>query len=240
MTMKRLAPIGAVMALTLASPAFGQAYSCAVPDSIPGGTSPLAGDKRFTRQVPIESYTLAISWSPQFCKDYGDQPGAAFQCGGTNRFGFVLHGLWPDGTPGSWPQYCRPVPRVSDAVVRSQLCNTPSADLIQHEWDKHGSCMTLSGPAEYFTKANALFGRLRYPNMDALSRRRSLTVAQFRTAFARANPGITAAMVSVATTNTGWLQEVRLCLNTALRYRACEGGAGPGDSRQLKIWRGRR
>ena len=67
------------------------------------------------------------------------------------------------------------------------MCATPSAQLIQHEWAKHGTCTGLN-PADYFGKSGGLYARLRYPDMNALSRG-PLTVGQFTAAFAAANPG---------------------------------------------------
>jgi ribonuclease T2 len=158
------------------------------------------------------------------------------QCG-SNRFGFTLHGLWPDGPGMDWPQYCRAVPILSESTIRANLCATPSAQLLQHEYAKHGSCMVGSAD-DYFRRSTRLYAAIRYPDMDLLSHRRGLTVGSFSTAFARANPGINAGAVRVTTTKDGWLDEIWLCLDTRFRYERCtqSGGARPG--RPLRIWRG--
>lgn len=228
----------AALALLTPVAANAQAYRCTIPGEVPRPRAEGPTTREPKRVLPTASYTLAISWSPQYCRTGGDRPASRFQCGGGNGFGFTLHGLWPDGKGREWPQYCRPAPVLSDQVVRRNLCVTPSAQLLQHEYAKHGTCMGIS-PTAYFERSSRLYGRLRYPDMNALSRRRGLTVGQFAQAFARANPGLTPAMFRVTTTGGDWLDEVWICLDTRFGYRACpahQGGATA--SRRLRIWRG--
>lgn len=227
---------GAFLTPALAS---AQAYQCAIPTRItpPHADLPTADQPR--RVVPIGGYTLAITWAPQYCHEHARDAAARFQCGAGNRFGFTLHGLWPDGTGPQWPQYCAATRLLPPAVIRRHLCATPSAQLLQHEWAKHGTCMGGT-PAAYFARSNALYGRLRYPDMDALSRRR-LTAGQFAAALARANPGLSADMMRITANKSGWLDEVWLCLDRRFRYQRCpshQGGLAP--SAPLRIWRGKR
>ncbi len=184
--------------------------------------------------LPTASYTLALTWAPQYCRERGS---ASFQCDRTNRFGFVLHGLWPDGAGRDWPQYCRPVGLLSEATLRANLCATPSVQLLQHEWAKHGSCMAGSAD-DYFRRATGLYGRLRFPDMDALSRRNSLTVGTLAAAFARANPQVSPASLRITTTRGGWLDEIWLCLDLDFAYRPCRSGQGGATpTTRLRIWR---
>ena len=188
------------------------------------------------RLLPTASYTLAISWAPQYCRA-SDRAPRSFECDRANRFGFVLHGLWPDGAGKDWPQYCRAVELLPEATLRANLCATPSVQLLQHEWAKHGSCMNGSAD-EYFRRATNLYRGLRYPDMDALSRRPGLTVGAFAAAVARANPGMTASMLRVTTTRDGWLDEIWLCRDLRFRPTRCpahQGGAAVTTS--LSIWR---
>lgn len=232
----------ATMLLGMAVPttAGAQAYSCPVPSDAleirPDG--PDAQQPRRLRT--IGSYTLAISWSPNYCRTAGERPGSRLQCR-DGRFGWTLHGLWPDGTGAEWPQYCRPARLLPQPVVRSGLCATPSAQLMQHEWAKHGTCMAGETPASYFRRSNALYRGLRYPDMGALSRREGLTAGALAAAMARANPGLAADMMRVTADRQGWLDEIWLCLDKAFRYRRCpahQGGLAPTAS--VRIWRGER
>ena len=230
--------IAAVLAAAMPGVAAAQALSCAVPAVIapPRPDLPTAGQPR--RIVPIASYTLAISWSPEYCRSRKGSARDAFQCGGTRpRFGFTLHGLWPDGPGREWPQYCRAATLLPAPVIRANLCATPSAQLLQHEWAKHGTCMTTR-PAEYFTQSARLYGALRYPDMAALSRR-PLTAGAFAAAFAAANPGMRADGLRVTADRRGWLDEVWICLSTAYRPVACPAHQGGlAATAPLRIWRG--
>ena len=230
----------AIVAALAPVPALAQAYSCAMPGALPPLRADLPSPSQPRRVLPVASYTLAISWSPEYCRGHAGQPSAAFQCGAGNRFGFVLHGLWPDGAGKDWPQYCRPTGLLSAAVVRGAICATPSAQLLQHEWAKHGTCMPGVSPAAYFRRAGGLFARLRYPAMEALSRR-PLTARGLAAAIARANPGLRASGMRITTRPGGWLDEVWICLDRRFRYRTCpvhQGGVSP--STRVRIWRGPR
>lgn len=229
------------LALGLALPgvASAQALSCAIPSAIPVPSPAGPSASEPIRKLPTGAYTLALSWSPEFCRNR--QGDGSFQCGGEQRFGFVLHGLWPDGRGRQWPQYCAPAQIVPPPVVKGMLCSTPSADLIQHEWAKHGTC-GWTDPAVYFARSRTLYQSLRFPDMMALSRRRDLTVATFRTEFARANarvPGFSAGTIRVTVKN-GWLNELWLCLDRRMAFTRCRTAQDGGDDarKTLKIWRG--
>lgn len=227
------------IALTLPTAANAQAQMCRIPQRIERPRPELPSVDQPQRVLPIGSYTLALTWAPGYCRAHGREPDERFRCGSGNRFGFTLHGLWPDGIGKEWPQYCAATPIVSPAQIRKTLCSTPSAQLIQHEWAKHGTC-TAWDPAQYFGKATALYRGLRFPNMAALSRT-PLTVGRFKDALAAANPGLPASAIRVTATREGWLDELWLCLDTRLRYEPCRAGSGGGpDASALKIWRGGR
>lgn len=208
---------------------------CAVPPSLPDARAeyPPPGSARVT---PLTGLVLALSWSPQFCKTRGGDDKFASQCDVAKPFGFILHGLWPDGDGPSEPRWCRRVPALSRELVRQNYCATPSVTLQQHEWAKHGSCVERD-PARYFARGTALFNALKSPDMDALSRK-PLDVGAFIAAFVVANPGLSANSIRVGISDIGWLEEVRLCLATDYHPRACPRDiSGAGDRAKLRIWR---
>ena len=230
----------ALTGLSFAAPAAAaaQATSCALPATLPRPVPdrPSAGEPR--RVMPIGGYTLARAWSPGYCRTRLASARDRIQCGGGNRFGFTLHGLWPDGTGKSWPQYCKPAALLDEAVIRRNLCATPSAQLLQHEWAKHGTCLTAE-PARYFATATRLYRGCAYPDMPALSRR-TQTTASFARAFVRANPGLRPDMIRLNVNRKGWLEEVWLCLDTAMAPRRCPAaGEDARANAPVKIWRGR-
>jgi len=224
-------------ALALPGPALAQAYQCRALQSLamPAPVQP-DGPRRI---APVSGYTLAVSWSPEFCRGKAARDPDNYQCNGSiGRFGFVLHGLWPESGHGHYPQWCATTPRPSLDDFRANLCMTPATWLQEHEWAKHGSCMA-STPAAYFKTEAALWNRLRLPDGDRLSRQPGLTAGDLRRAFAALNPGWPVSAVGLVLGNGAWLREVHLCYGRDFRPKACEGRAfGPKNDLPLKIWRG--
>ncbi len=211
-----------------------QALQCQVPSQIEAPALPRPDGPR--RVLPISGYTLALTWSPEFCRARGDLPANAMQCGGRmGRFGFVLHGLWPESGPGTWPQWCANT-AVPAQTVRSALCLTPSAGLIAHEWAKHGSCMARS-PGGYFRAGGALFQSLRFPDMMRLSRQPGLTAGDLRGAIIRGTPSLRPAMIRIRANPRGWLEEMHVCYGRDFLPAAC-ADQGLENESKLKIWRG--
>jgi ribonuclease T2 len=225
-SLRALAPL----ALVMPAAALAQASQCALPAQIarPQVEGPTADEPR--RVLPIGSYTLAISWSPQYCAGAAGRKDD-FQCSGRHgRFGFTLHGLWPDGYGKQWPQYCKPAAPLPRKVIRDHLCSTPSVQLIQHEWVKHGTCMPTT-PARFFAQSRRYYKALRYPDMAALAARPGITAGAFAEAFAAANKGLLRAdMMRVTATRDNRLSEVWLCMDRKLHYTRCpahQGGVSP-------------
>ncbi len=224
------------LALALVAPAAAQAQAlqCRLPSQIDAPAPPTPDGAR--RVLPIAGYTLALTWSPEFCRARRDRPANTLQCGGKlGRFGFVLHGLWPESTPGTWPQWCANTP-VPVEAVRSALCLTPSTELIAHEWAKHGSCMARS-PGGYFRAGGALFQSLRFPDMMRLSRQPGLTAGDLRRALIRGTPALRPAMIRIKANPRGWLEEMHICYGRDFMPARC-AGQGLGDNAALKVWRG--
>lgn len=228
----------AVLLLMGPTLAQAQALRCVIPGTIPVPRPDMPSADQPKRILPIGGYTLAISWVPEFCHRNARQAAARFECGSGNRFGFALHGLWPDGEGAQWPQYCQATAILPPAVIRGALCSTPSAQLIQHEWAKHGTCTELT-PNQYFAQSTRLYAALRYPDMVALSRRPGLTAGDLAAAMARANPGIAADMMRITANKQGWLDEIWLCLDKAKKYQTCPAHQGGlAADAPIKVWRG--
>lgn len=225
----------ALLALLLPAPAAAQAYQCALPQRIEP-VSPVTPDGP-PRRTAVASYRLAASWSPEYCRMAKNKN--SMQCSGRNgRFGFILHGLWPEAGKGPPPQWCASRPRPSPELVRSNLCMTPVPWLLEHEWAKHGTCMVRK-PETYFRVSAILWRSLKWPDADRLSRQDGLTAGDLRRAFVAANPGWRPDQVALLTSRTGWLREVHLCYGRDFRPKDCpHGKRGPRDETPLKIWRG--
>ena len=186
------------------------------------------------RRVPTTGYTLSLIWTPEHCYASRRHPqdAADGECSGGAAHGFTLHGLWPDGAgPNLWPEYCHPVALLTDAQIAAGTRDTPAPQLLQHEWAKHGSCMT-NDPVAYFTLEGRLYDGIHAPDMAMLAHRRGMTAGDFQSAFAAANPGMRPDMMRLNLNKDGWLEEVWLCLGLDKRPRSCpagQGGAQPGD-----------
>ena len=231
----RAVPAALLAAMVLPGTALGQAYQCTPPRQV-DPVRPVVPDGP-PRRTAIAGYSLAASWSPEYCRRPQDR--GTMQCSGAHgRVGFVLHGLWPEAASGPPPQWCRPAPRPSPELVRRNLCMTPVPWLLEHEWAKHGTCMAKR-PETYLRVSAILWRSLRWPDADRLSRRRDLTAGDLRREFVLANPGWRPAQVALLTSRSGWLREIRLCYGRDFRPRDCpRAKLGPRDDAPLKIWRG--
>ncbi|MGH8040873.1 MAG: ribonuclease T2 family protein [Rudaea sp.] len=168
----------------------------------------------------FDYYLMSLSWSPSYCATH---PGDQRQCR-HKGYGFVLHGLWPQGRNGLGPENCRTDAIPDDAVIQRALAFMPSQHLIEHEWQTHGSCSGLD-PAEYFGLADRAFASVKIP--PALTTPRSppsMTANDVRQAFLHANPGLGNSMLSIVCHDGDELTEVRVCLNKGtLAAQACTG-----------------
>lgn len=161
-------------------------------------------------------FLLALSWSPTWCKTHPDE---TEQCG-RKGYGFIVHGLWPQYENGGGPQRCATDLRVDRKTADAALAFMPSRRLINHEWGAHGSCSGLT-PAQYFALADRAFAALQTPSeLKAPRRDLTMTSAQLRDAFKRANPGLEDNMMKF-NCSRGDLVEVRVCLDRDLAPRTC-------------------
>lgn len=181
-------------------------------DTVPRGPVP--------RGKGFDFYVLSLSWSPTWCAA-NDTGGKTQQCRRGENNGFIVHGLWPQNERG-YPEYCatREPDRVPDGLGRTILDIIPSMGLIGHQWRKHGSCSGL-GQKDYFTVVRAAYERIAIPAaLEAQRGAARLTPDAVEQAFIAANPGLRRDGMAV-TCEDGRLEEVRVCLNADLSFRAC-------------------
>lgn len=201
------------------------APACALPDRLDPPHMKRVRPEEVVADRAIVLHLLAVSWTPETCRSNGDGAGG-FACSGENRFGWNLHGLWPNAEGRPYPRFCRPATRVPDATIRAHLCRTPSVDLIQHEWAAHGVC-GWETPEAYFDQAAVLYDDLARPDPQTLAPQgETLTAGRLRDAFAAANPGLPREAVRVIVASGNRLREVRVCHDLDFKARPCPSDIG--------------
>jgi ribonuclease T2 len=161
----------------------------------------------------FDYWVLSLSWSPEYCEsNIGDE-----QC--TRRYGFVVHGLWPQYERG-YPSRCASRERVPKNLVVRMLPLMPSEKLIQHEWDTHGTCSGLSQD-DYFTLVERVRRKIEIPaEYQSPDEYLSTSVDGIERTFERSNRGLDDDGIAVQCRGK-WLREVRLCFTRDLEPRAC-------------------
>ncbi len=177
--------------------------------------------------TPYESLVLSLSWSPSWCATKAGQRDED-QCGSGKKFGFIVHGLWPQYARGEKPDQCPDAKPVPPHAMDSVAPVMPSHHLAEHEWQRHGACVG-SDPASYFAKTKAAADRVKIPPQIKPDQPRSLTADQIRKAFLDANPGLAPEDIAV-TCRKGrgddakkppQLNDVRICLDNDLKFHPC-------------------
>ncbi|MBS0360327.1 MAG: ribonuclease T [Proteobacteria bacterium] len=182
--------------------------------------------------VPIAYYVLALNWTPEWCRSGGSGATAKeMEC--AQALGFTLHGLWPDGAHPPYPSFCKPAGALEASTVREMWRRTPSAVLLQHEWQKHGTCAAWPDAKAYFAQAAKLYDRIALPKIEGI---RDLTAGAVRAAFIAKNPWLTADELFVQSQRgTEALTEVRVCYDLKFTPAACPGGNGAPDRVRLTL-----
>ena len=169
-------------------------------------------------------YLLNLSWSPEFCYSHRD----AAECG--RHAAFVLHGLWPQNTDGSYPQDCNNAPGPANPAQYSDIY--PDAGLLEHEWHTHGTCSGLSAD-DFFTTARAAFKSFTIPpKLAQLATQVSMTPDQILPLVVASNPSIPASSLVLSCGNN-YLTAVEVCLDKQLHPIAC----GPVRSCRARVVR---
>ena len=170
----------------------------------------------------FDYYLLSLSWSPAFCIE---QPAAA-ECNGLRRFGFIVHGLWPQNERG-WPENCGGNTEVAAAVVQGISDLMPAQKLVYHEWFAHGTCSGLD-PMAYFALVRRAYSSLSIPspfqNPGAPIEQAPSAIVN---SFMRANPRLPPESVVATCTrqDAPRLREVHVCFDRDLNARSCSADA---------------
>ena len=160
----------------------------------------------------FDFYLLNLSWSPEFCYSHPD----AAECAAHARF--VLHGLWPERTDGTYPENCSTAPGPASPGQYADVYI--EAGLLEHEWKTHGTCSGLSADA-FFTAARTAYEAVKIPGaLATLTTASRMTPGDIASAFEAANPGFPRGSVLVSCGNN-YLTAVEVCLDKNLRAMTC-------------------
>jgi ribonuclease T2 len=160
----------------------------------------------------FDYYLLNLSWSPEFCYSH---PNAA-ECASHSTF--VLHGLWPQNTDGTYPEKCSNAPGPADPSAFSDIY--PDQGLLEHEWSTHGACSGLNAN-DFFTTARTTYRSIKIPPaLAGLTAQTSMPPDEIVTLFTRSNPSIPRDSVAISCGHN-FLTAVEICLDKALHPIAC-------------------
>ena len=180
----------------------------------------------------FDYYLLSLSWSPAFCLT---DPGAA-ECNGPRRFGFIVHGLWPQFEKG-WPENCNVHQQVPDSVVTGISDIMPARGLVYHEWSAHGTCSGLA-PADFFALVRRAYAGIAVPApLAGVTHEVEQPPSAIAAEFLHANPRLSAQsiVVTCGRQDAPRLREVHICLDRDLNPRACSADAARGACRAATL-----
>jgi len=165
-----------------------------------------------TSQQSFDYYLLNLSWSPEFCSTHPDKPECA------QHLAFVLHGLWPQYTGGSYPENCSNAPGPQNPAQYADIY--PDQGLLRHEWQTHGTCSGLA-PDAFFQLARQAVHAVAIPTeLSSLNHQISMPPAEILSLFTKANPTLPAESLALSCGNN-YLTAVEVCFSKTLQPTSC-------------------
>jgi ribonuclease T2 len=179
----------------------------------------------------FDYYLLSLSWAPNYCAGHPTDHSSECRHGGHTAF--VLHGLWPQANSGPPPMACSTAPPVAAATVDHMLNFMPSRGLIQHEWEKHGTCSGLSAQ-DYFARVEQSFKSVHVPDQyQSLNHDQQFEVPDIEKQFADANRAPQQAFR--VSCHAAELVSVEVCLDKDLHFQSCTQSVRECPVRQVEV-----
>ena len=219
-----IACAGCNTAPTSPPPADTRPQSSAVQDSVPDRPfNPSSSQSRSRRgnhsranSAPgdFDFYLLNLSWSPEYCATHSSSP----EC--PSHPGFVVHGLWPQNTDGTYPEHCSNAPGPSNPGGLTDLL--PTTSLVQHEWTTHGTCSGLAADP-YFAAIRTAFREIHIPaTFTGTQQPAMLSPDAILKQVAAANPSLPAGSFALSCGNNH-LTALEVCFDKSLHPEVCQG-----------------
>ena len=218
----------------LSLPFLAQAQDCVLPDSItaydyPAKATVAEGKDWENPKMATDYWMLAVSWSKGFCDSYGGEYPEAkkHQCV-NNEFGFVVHGLWAQSKHAGadytkHPRNCVDAPAIGVETLKDYLCVLPGVELIQKEWEKHGTC-DYKKPEPYLAQTAELYRQINWPTRDEVIEVERTDADTIKQLIISKNPkaGLKAEHMNVSMGREGKrLAEVYVCYDMQFKFKSC-------------------
>jgi len=133
----------------------------------------------------------------------------------------IVHGLWPQAAKASnvrdHPRNCRDEKQLNATFVKRYLCMMPDEELVQAEWEKHGTCHYETA-VTYYTVTEDLFKFLIIPDIRSM---KNPTATIIKNAFLAQNPQLPSAAIQVSMDSKNNLKEVKVCYNLKYQFTSC-------------------
>ena len=231
--------LGAAVAATIFATAAMADNACQIPAPTDIQALACAKDgKPKGKAGKFDYYALVVGWSPHHCRGKDLTADDDFQCK-TNRFGFVVDGLWPVRNSGKQPQYCArsSVPALPAELVAKNMCAIPSAGAVQCAWKKQGTCTGLDDEA-YFATARKLYAELHFPPefQQPFPDDKTVKASDFVDAMVQANPGLRPENIALICEGGGVsnaVEKIGVCYDADLKPHAC--GRVPDACRSSEV-----
>jgi ribonuclease T2 len=186
----------------------------------------------------FDYYALVLGWSPHHCRGKDVTDADNFQCK-TNRFGFVVDGLWPVRNNGKLSQYCAgsSVPARPAELVAETMCTIPNANAVQCAWKKQGTCTGLDDEA-YFATVRELYAGLHFPPefQQPFINDKVVKASDFIDAMIAANPSLKPENIGLICEGGGvsnTLEKITVCYDSDLKPNPC--GRVPDACRAAEV-----
>lgn len=166
----------------------------------------------------FDFYVLALSWSPDYCANESNEDSQ--QCRIGRKLGFVLHGLWPQYNQG-YPSDCATTTVPKDVKAKFPGLY-PNPNLLDHEWEKHGTCSGLK-PEQYLALSKRIKESVVIPAAYRSPEKPfRVTAVQLKQAFVTDNPGLNKSMIAAYCSGSGrFLKEIYLCFTLDGKPTTC-------------------
>ena len=127
---------------------------------------------------------------------------------------------WPQDNTGDYPEDCSDAPGPANPQAYTDII--PTASLVEHEWQTHGTCSGMA-PDAYFTAIRKTFAAVKIPpSIGAGSDASGVAPDDLIARFAQANPAFPPGSIALSCGNNR-LTAIEICLTRNLQPEACQG-----------------